>query len=80
MIFGCSTMTTLLLSRVVDFLDTDSDAVRVDIELRLSGARFDELPALPLPGAQRPLPRPHHGSQQNQRGRCVRHICVENRK
>jgi hypothetical protein len=47
MLFGCSTMTTLLLKRVVDFRDTLNDVVRVEIELRPIGARFEELPVWP---------------------------------
>lgn len=79
MVFGCSMMTTLLLSRVVDLRDTDSDVVRVDIELRDNGAKLDELLAIVPPGAQRFLR--HHGNRiQRNAGRAVRHICVEKRK
>lgn len=79
MVFGCSMMTTLLLSRVVDLRDTDSDVVRVDIELRDNGAKLDELLAIVPPGAQRFLR--HHGNRIHRNaGRAVRHICVEKRK
>lgn len=75
MVFGCSMMTTLLLSRVVDLRDTDMDVARVEMELRLNWAKFDELS---VPGAQRPFR--HHGNVIQRKADRVRHNCVENRK
>lgn len=65
MLFGRSTMTTLLLMRwlVVDFRDTVIDVVRVDIvELRPRAAKFDELPE----SSAMQRARRHH-SKKNQR-------------